>query len=313
MNEETEALGQIPRGRLMHFFGRATEYPKLIHALRSDDPDLRRSARTRLRETLEHQDGVGQATPYTIPFLLELAAEPQVPDLLELLALLRHVLAAVMFHAEGPLPLPDVSGLDLGTPIRLWPEFESEEKDEILWEDYEETHEEWRGWQALTLRAFDVGRPHLESLVNHTDPQVRGAALSMLESLRTRKRDDGYSFDPQVAERLRSARLLREVGEVPVDYRDFLHQAAPELTPNDRVSLYSLDYLAERNATYEVADTWPGWLMIGDDSGGCGVFLRCDGDGAVGLQDLGAPEPPMVVASSFSEWLGAGAPYEPPY
>jgi hypothetical protein len=36
----------------------------------------------------------------------------------------------------------------------------------------------------------------------------------------------------------------------------------------DLVKIYSTDEIAERQQTYEIAEYFPGYLMIGDDSGG---------------------------------------------
>ncbi|MEU1725129.1 hypothetical protein [Nonomuraea sp. NPDC005692] len=64
--------------------------------------------------------------------------------------------------------------------------------------------------------------------------------------------------------------------------------------------------IGERNATYEVAKYAPGFLLVGDDSGGRGFLLRADDPGsAVFSSGLGDLEPAYfdVVAAGFASWI----------
>ncbi|MEU1514832.1 hypothetical protein ABZ490_22155 [Streptomyces sp. NPDC005811] len=72
------------------------------------------------------------------------------------------------------------------------------------------------------------------------------------------------------------------------------------------VTVYSARCIGERNATYEVAQYAPGFLLIGDDSGGRGFLLRADGPGsAVFASDLGdlGPEDFEVESVDFVSWI----------
>lgn len=72
------------------------------------------------------------------------------------------------------------------------------------------------------------------------------------------------------------------------------------------VAVYSVGCIGERNATYEVAQYAPGFLLIGDDSGGRGFLLRLDDPGsAVFSSDLGDLDPADfdVVAADFASWI----------
>lgn len=78
------------------------------------------------------------------------------------------------------------------------------------------------------------------------------------------------------------------------------------------VHVYEPADVAERNETFEVAEYAPGWLLIGDDSGGAGLFTR-PGDPVVYRLDLGAISPDIVgdgepVTDDLAAWLAAGAP-----
>ncbi|MFF0866222.1 hypothetical protein ACFYUV_31020 [Nonomuraea sp. NPDC003560] len=72
------------------------------------------------------------------------------------------------------------------------------------------------------------------------------------------------------------------------------------------VAVYSAGDIGERNATYEVARYAPGFLLVGDDSGGRGFLLRADDpDSAVFSSGLGDLEPAGfdVVAADFPSWI----------
>jgi hypothetical protein len=72
------------------------------------------------------------------------------------------------------------------------------------------------------------------------------------------------------------------------------------------VAVYSAGDIGERNATYEVAQYAPGFLLVGDNSGGRG-FLLCadDPDSAVFSSDLGDLDPADfdVVSADFASWI----------
>ncbi|MCX4744230.1 hypothetical protein OG455_01650 [Kitasatospora sp. NBC_01287] len=72
------------------------------------------------------------------------------------------------------------------------------------------------------------------------------------------------------------------------------------------IAVYSAGCIGERNATYEVAQYAPGFLLVGDDSGGRGFLLRAgDPDSAVFSSDLGDLDPADfdVVFADFASWI----------
>ncbi|WP_432113133.1 hypothetical protein [Streptomyces sp. S1] len=72
------------------------------------------------------------------------------------------------------------------------------------------------------------------------------------------------------------------------------------------VAVYSAVDIGERNATYEVAQYAPGFLLVGDDSGGRGFLLRADDpDSAVFSSGLGDLDPADfdVVSADFASWI----------
>jgi SMI1 / KNR4 family (SUKH-1) len=91
----------------------------------------------------------------------------------------------------------------------------------------------------------------------------------------------------------------------PEEYR-LLLSCSNGLLANDLVNLYSTDEIAERNSTFEIGKYLPGYLMIGDDCGGSGIFLDAGsnpspvylmGHGSLSLSDA------VVLAPSLTDWI----------
>ncbi|MFF5451976.1 hypothetical protein ACFY40_12140 [Streptomyces sp. NPDC012950] len=85
----------------------------------------------------------------------------------------------------------------------------------------------------------------------------------------------------------------------PWDVRDGLLTASG-------VAVYAAGDIGERNAAYEVAEYAPGFLLVGDDSGGRGFLVRTDGpDSPVFSSGLGDLDPAdfAVVAPDFASWI----------
>lgn len=77
----------------------------------------------------------------------------------------------------------------------------------------------------------------------------------------------------------------------------------------DLVRFYAPDELLERNETYETRAYCPGWLTIGDDSGGSAVVVAPDkwptpvylvGHGSMSRADF------VEVAEALDEWVRSG-------
>lgn len=95
---------------------------------------------------------------------------------------------------------------------------------------------------------------------------------------------------------------------LPGAYRHFLlqEQLTADRIVNDLLLLYGTDNLSERNTTFEVQKYLPGYISIGDDSGGKAICLHCnDNDEKVyftgyGALDTGSME---VLSDSFTTWI----------
>ncbi|MFJ8627963.1 hypothetical protein ACIRD3_34705 [Kitasatospora sp. NPDC093550] len=85
-----------------------------------------------------------------------------------------------------------------------------------------------------------------------------------------------------------------------------LWQVTDGLMTEAGVTVYSSGCIGERNATYEVARYAPGFVLVGDDSGGRGFLLRADDPAsAVFSSDLGdlGPEDFEVESADFASWI----------
>jgi HEAT repeat protein len=82
-------LDRVEWAAVDHAHGPATDFPILLRAVVSDDPDARGFALQLLYETVWHQGTVWEATPHAVPFLyrvLEADVTPDRPSVAHLLA-----------------------------------------------------------------------------------------------------------------------------------------------------------------------------------------------------------------------------------
>ena len=149
MNDKRDPLAgidEVPWHRLVHFYGRASDVPPAIRALGGPD---REEAIRHLRGCLEHQDGVIQATPFAVRFILRMRDKD--PDGVQ--AIIEPIAAAAEFTLKNArTPLTEVSWETSLAEDRLLPEFSSECDDAIQWEERDTSPEEWLAWAILTLR-----------------------------------------------------------------------------------------------------------------------------------------------------------------
>ena len=77
-----------------------------------------------------------------------------------------------------------------------------------------------------------------------------------------------------------------------------------EVSFENGINIYGLDIATERNKLYEVSRYAPEYILIGDDGGGRGLFLKKNGDLNVYYQDLGALSLPFYSLNiDFFSWL----------
>ena len=138
----------VPWDRIVHFYDRATEIPGLIRQLATKDHE---AAEERLLECLVHQDGVTQATPFAVFFIIRLLKSGPVRDPEQVQCLLKRIGDAARSRLEDRRkPRKALDWTSLLAEERLWPKFTSKRADENYWEEWDTPKYEWLAWQVLT-------------------------------------------------------------------------------------------------------------------------------------------------------------------
>ncbi|MER7167962.1 SMI1/KNR4 family protein [Micromonospora sp. NPDC000207] len=104
--------------------------------------------------------------------------------------------------------------------------------------------------------------------------------------------------------------LARGLGDGPNPTIAHLWRHTPGVLRDDGVLVYGPHLIGERNATFEVPAYAPGWVLVGDDSGGTGLLMRRHGRDrtSVWALDLGAisedvTEDGEFVTDDLVTWL----------
>ena len=97
--------------------------------------------------------------------------------------------------------------------------------------------------------------------------------------------------------------------QIPPEYNDLLRVANGFELTSGLVIYFSVD-VAERNNTFAIMEQLPGYVAVGDDSGGKSIVIRVDGSGGVFTVDHGAvfPDELETVGLSLSYWVDRGCP-----
>jgi hypothetical protein len=97
--------------------------------------------------------------------------------------------------------------------------------------------------------------------------------------------------------------------KLPEVYVRLLRDVRSREVFGDLVSIYPLDAVIERNETYETKKHCPGYLTIGDDSGGRAILIPLDDEacpvyvvdhGSMSVEDF------SLVAAELTEWVRDG-------
>ncbi len=174
------ALSEVPWERLMTFYGRATAVPEMIRMLRT--PGSASEACEWLAYRLEHQDGVVEATPLAVHFIIRDIGAGLTRQAPMVLALIQKILVACQFQISCHDDPGEVSLADIVKPEMLWPEFVDEETDEILIEEGGPPvlEENWSKLPFITAKVVTRNRVVFEAIENSVDPCCSGAARNLL-------------------------------------------------------------------------------------------------------------------------------------
>jgi HEAT repeat protein len=208
-----ERLDAVPWGELGAAYGPAEWVPEAIRGLLDPDPDERRNALDWLDGGVFHQQGADEATPQVIPFLIELAAEPTVPDRYQLLRFLAKLIGqrshCLFLEIAEDIPQPareepvagwvlDYELMTLGVPLEM-------------------SQAPERACRANTWRDVAI----LERLLDDDDPEIRIAAGYVLAALITGANPAGPADPPEM-----TTRVVRRLGEAALREPDSRVQAS---------------------------------------------------------------------------------------
>lgn len=156
-------VNEIPWDRIVHWYGRATDFPLLFNDLLSDDSKKQKEALNKIKTNIEHQDGVIMATPFTLIFLFRLLSFSNA-DKIAILEVILVVFRATKFQLEfyedkeiDNLIEGQIENIEeLLSDQYLWPVFENKDQDEILWEEYDYSDEHY----SWLMFIFDIGKAY---------------------------------------------------------------------------------------------------------------------------------------------------------
>jgi len=186
---DSPALASVEWPRLLHAYGSAADTPVQLDALRSSDALQRREALFELISSLVHQGSRYEASAIAVPFLVDLAANPQIPDRHRIVELLLNLaVGAPSDCLPGGWPiateraalaasLPDLSLLEHVRAYLLTPRHERQGRFPL---DRDESQRFERYFAIQTYDAVRVALPTLRGLLHDADTQVATAAAVSL-------------------------------------------------------------------------------------------------------------------------------------
>lgn len=169
--EAGRLIGCLPWPRLVHFYGRCTDFPERFRQLTDEDAAVRRAAARRLLHDIEHQDGLIAATPFTLQVLMRLMAEHTdvCGEILAVVLRVAQVCDETVRHLPQSAP---AHSLDFYLqPDVLWPDCISDEEDEMLWEEWELPPEALDDFVLLCIGILRQGADILRGL-NHPQAEA---------------------------------------------------------------------------------------------------------------------------------------------
>lgn len=176
-------LHDIPWGRLVHWYGRATDFPACFYDLLSDDPVKQKTAIGNIAMNIEHQDGIMMATPFTLIFLFRLLAFEST-NKIQILNTVLTVIKAAKFQTgyyENEVVENKITHIqELLDEKYIWPEFESEDQDEICWEEFEYRDEHYFWLKYI----FDITEAYSFTLTGFTEEAEMNTAGKIITVLK---------------------------------------------------------------------------------------------------------------------------------
>jgi hypothetical protein len=176
-----DRLDCIPWQCLHHAYGSADDVPRLLRALAQSG----RQQEDALRElfgNIWHQGTVYEASPYAVPFLVELAAEPSLTRRDEILGLI-----GALAKGDSYLAVHAQPGLKMGELLRQEQDFEERLENELQ-------------NVRSTRRAVFEHRDVICKLLRDTTPMVRAGAAHVLSQFPEQLSELGFALRQAVKE-----------------------------------------------------------------------------------------------------------------
>lgn len=179
-------IDHIDWSRLFHAYGRATDVPDQLRALRSDDAEARGRAHYQLRGNVYHQGTRWQGSYAVVPFLVALADDPSTPARELVIDLIR--LVAVGDRNDRDLPFdPDAAfaSTEAVTAERAYEFAEAlcggERNSEDIWEEFPDViNIADVVWSRDAYRAVQAEANRFGTWATSADPAVAEAASKLL-------------------------------------------------------------------------------------------------------------------------------------
>jgi hypothetical protein len=182
-------LLRVDWGRLNHAYGRARDVPNILANMVSPDEKAQAAGWSAFWGSVNHQGDFYDSTVAAIPFLVEAADDPRVPDRASLLNYFRTRWEDAPHYGGDPVLTEPPGGVDEPTPLLsaagVAVRQASDASDD---EDQEEADEEFDAdayrrmdlcaWQ--TGRAILAGRPTFQRLLKDPDRETAAAAAALL-------------------------------------------------------------------------------------------------------------------------------------
>lgn len=162
----------IPWHDLHHAYGPADDVPDQLRMLLTDDPEVQDDAWEMLYSNIFHQGNVWEATPYTIPFFLQLLAYDGPPPKISILWMLTTLVEGRSYFVERSFNLEERD---------KWQERLAKQGIDLE----AEIHKGRTAVEAINQAACE-GIPLYFELLDHPDPEIRIAAYTLLGILRGR-------------------------------------------------------------------------------------------------------------------------------
>lgn len=180
-----DGLDDVPWAELEHAYGAAEDVPGLLRQILVDDPKVRERVMFTLYGNVFHQGSRYPATPYVIPFLIEMCADPSVPGRGDLLRFWGSLITGYFSIQERPC---------WGDGERIHCEEEEDEEGEEEADPEDAYAQPLHAIYRESLLGFDL----LIDLLADEEPGVRLGAAWVLACLPTRA--DGSA--PRLGSRL---------------------------------------------------------------------------------------------------------------